>query len=388
MAIIKCPECGRQISDMAPTCPSCGVEIAGKIQKCHYCGEVFFKQMDMCPSCHHLSDIPTQQGTNEFAPQSNQLATTQHHIPQETTSTPANPQENKPKKKGGYTTLIVAFIFALVCCGVLYYFYNKANKDKELEQYEYAMKSSDPMVLQSFLDNYPEAEQTHKDSIKAHLQMLKTIDNDWTNALVSGSKTALEEYLKKYPNSPHKMEVWNKIDSLDWLVAQKADNAESYQLYLDTHADGEHIEEAENAMKKVKGRDLQPEEKQMVSVLFRQFFQSINSRDENRLISTCEDILSSLLGKETATSQDVITFMHKLYKEGISNLNWHINDDYQIKKREVGDNSFEYSVQFTAIEYVSNADGTEKENHFRINAVVSPEGKISEFNLIKLNTEE
>lgn len=30
MAIIKCPECGRQISDKAPTCPSCGVEIAGK----------------------------------------------------------------------------------------------------------------------------------------------------------------------------------------------------------------------------------------------------------------------------------------------------------------------------------------------------------------------
>ena len=34
MAIIKCPECGRQISDKAPTCPSCGVEIAGKITKC------------------------------------------------------------------------------------------------------------------------------------------------------------------------------------------------------------------------------------------------------------------------------------------------------------------------------------------------------------------
>ena len=41
MAIIKCPECGRQISDKAPTCPSCGVEIAGKITKCPHCGEVY-----------------------------------------------------------------------------------------------------------------------------------------------------------------------------------------------------------------------------------------------------------------------------------------------------------------------------------------------------------
>ena len=51
MAIIKCPECGRQISDKAPTCPSCGVEIAGKITKCPNCGEVYFNYLEMCPNC-------------------------------------------------------------------------------------------------------------------------------------------------------------------------------------------------------------------------------------------------------------------------------------------------------------------------------------------------
>ena len=40
MAIIKCPECGHQISDKAPVCPSCGVVIAGNVIKCPYCGEV------------------------------------------------------------------------------------------------------------------------------------------------------------------------------------------------------------------------------------------------------------------------------------------------------------------------------------------------------------
>ena len=51
MAIIKCPECGRQISDKAPTCPSCGVEIAGKTTKCPNCGEVYFNYLEMCPNC-------------------------------------------------------------------------------------------------------------------------------------------------------------------------------------------------------------------------------------------------------------------------------------------------------------------------------------------------
>ena len=31
MALIKCPECGKPVSDKAPFCPNCGVEIAGKV---------------------------------------------------------------------------------------------------------------------------------------------------------------------------------------------------------------------------------------------------------------------------------------------------------------------------------------------------------------------
>ena len=56
MAIIKCPECGRQISDKAPTCPSCGVEIAGKITKCPHCGDNWIEVS--VNHCDEGSDIP------------------------------------------------------------------------------------------------------------------------------------------------------------------------------------------------------------------------------------------------------------------------------------------------------------------------------------------
>ena len=176
-----------------------------------------------------------------------------------------------------------------------------------------------------------------------------------------------------------------KIDSLDWNVAKAADTADAYQAYLNAHTDGAHIEEAENALKKVKSRDLQPEEKQMVSGLFRQFFQSINSHNADGLTATCEDILSSLLGKNSATKADVVTFMDKLYKDNVANMNWHINNDYQIKKREVGDEEYEYQVQFSARQDVDLTDGTKKEQLFKISAVVSPDGKVSAFNMNKVS---
>jgi DNA-directed RNA polymerase subunit RPC12/RpoP len=31
MALIKCSECGKEISDKAPACPSCGAPLAAKL---------------------------------------------------------------------------------------------------------------------------------------------------------------------------------------------------------------------------------------------------------------------------------------------------------------------------------------------------------------------
>ncbi len=396
MAIIKCPECGHQISDKAPTCPSCGVEIAGKITKCSNCGEIYFNYQKLCPNCYAPNENLASVGHTEepatppvkkspitppIAPEP-QRPVTEQQTKKKTTLPPPVP------RKSNRSIIIFSFIFAAIVCGIMYYFYDSANKNKEEEAYEYAMQSTDPMVLQSYLDTYKDTNQAHIDSIQAHLTLLKQGDMDWTNALVSGSKEALEAYLQKYPNSPHKQEVNNKIDSIDWAFAKNQDTADGYQAYLSAHADGSHIEEAENALKKVNGRDLQPEEKQMVSSIFRKFFQSINSHNSSRLTDTCEDVLASLLGKSSATKADVVTFMEKLYKDDVVNMNWHINNDYQIKKREVGDNEYEYQVQFSARQDLDLNDGSKKEHLFKINGVVSPAGKVSSFNMSKVNVGE
>ena len=419
MAIIKCPECGRQISDKAPTCPSCGVEIAGKTTKCPNCGEVYFNYLEMCPNCQTpnptlvggrggITPTPSapEQPIGQVAPvqQSARRTMQQTERPGMPATPPPppvrpttnkgnggeqNPEKKEPEKKMSVRSiLIISLIFSVLVCGILYYFYDNANKNKEMEAYEYAMQSSDPMVLQSYLDTYKDADEAHRDSITAHLEQLKQNDQDWTNAVVSGSKDALQAYLQKYPNSIHKQEAINKIDSIDWNVAKNADTADAYQTYLDAHRDGSHIEEAENALKKVKGRDLQPEEKEYITGLYRQFFQSINSRDGDGLLANCEDILSSLLGKNSAPKSDIVTFMNKLYKDDVANMNWHINNDYQIKKREIGDSEYEYQVVFTAKQAVDKTDGSKHEQLFKISSTVSPDLKISSFNMSKVNTGE
>lgn len=52
MAIIKCPECGQSVSELAANCPGCGCPISGNIDHCPECGEIVLKSYTECPKCH------------------------------------------------------------------------------------------------------------------------------------------------------------------------------------------------------------------------------------------------------------------------------------------------------------------------------------------------
>lgn len=52
MALIKCPECGKEISDQASSCPNCGTPIKkGETKFCQHCGESIDKECVICPKC-------------------------------------------------------------------------------------------------------------------------------------------------------------------------------------------------------------------------------------------------------------------------------------------------------------------------------------------------
>ncbi|MGN1376235.1 MAG: tol-pal system YbgF family protein [Prevotella sp.] len=297
-----------------------------------------------------------------------------------------NNDNNKNTKKGNKATIIISVILAAVVLCVFLYKYNDAKTDKELEEYEIAMKSDDPMILQTYLDNYKDAPQAHIDSVSTHLERINKREKDWHNALMNKSRIALTDYLSAYPNSPHEQEAREKLDSIDWAQCQKDNTIEALQAYLDQHPDGNHYDEAESAIKKVKAESVSVDERGMLRSLFRNFFLSINAKDAAALTNTVADI-TNFLGKFGATKNDVVTFMNKLYKPDVRNMTWSIDDNYNISKKEIGDEEYEYSVSFVARQRTEKTDNSVIENTYRINAKVGPEGKISDFSMARLTNE-
>lgn len=293
-------------------------------------------------------------------------------------------QEQQAEKKSNKRVIIISLIIAVIAIGVCFAFYSTARNDKETEAYEYAMGSKDPMVLQSYLDTYKDAPEEHRDSIQAHLDMLKQIDQDWTNACVSGSKSALEQYMQQHPDSPFKAQAMHKIDSIDWATAQATGTVEAFEGYLEEHPAGEYTDQANDNIKGLNTKTVQPEEKLMVSTTFRNFFNSLNNKDEDMLNSSVSQLMTSFLGKPDATRSDVVTFMHKIYKSTVTSMSWASLGDYKISKKEIGDETYEYTVDFSATQVIENTDGTETKNKYRIKAKVNPDSQISELNMTKI----
>lgn len=243
--IIKCPECGHQVSDRARTCPSCGVDIAGKVTRCPDCGEYIFKDDHECPNCHcsinaaapesEQSDLSSQ---NTQSDQKNMI--TALGQPQ------VEPQPKKKSHKGLWSAIIIAFVLALIIVFLGIYYAQKTQRENEMRAYENAMMSTEPAVLQNFLDMYIEAPVNHRDSIKVHLAALKKIDRDWDNARTSQSKKELLLFIDRNPDNVHVREARLMIDSLDFITAKVGNSMESFKKYLEDHEQGYYYDEAKN----------------------------------------------------------------------------------------------------------------------------------------------
>ena len=364
MAIIKCPECNQEISDKAPVCPSCGVPIAGHVVTCPQCGYTYFNNNTECPHCHHKTGMESAAGSVQLAESENEQKTSRSN-------------NNK-------TVIAVVVLIVLVLGGVLYAFYRNAQGDKEEAAYEYALSSNDPQVLQNYLDTYTDAPEAHRDSISAHLEYFAQLDRDWTNVVVSGSKSDFERYIEQHPNSPFCQIAQHKIDSIDWSKADATNTIEAVQLYLEQHPDGEHFDEANDKLKTLNANTVSPEDKILIGAVFDGVFKSMNNRDEEGLMNSFNPLIGKFLGKTNATRSDVATFLHKIYKSDVASMTWMSLEDYKITKKEVGDQQYEYTVAFSALQKVEHTDNSSIETRFRFNAKVNPDGRITELNMTKI----
>ena len=86
---------------------------------------------------------------------------------------------------------------------------------------------------------------------------------------------------------------------------------------------------------------------------------------------------------------DVVTFMEKLYKPDVTNLNFRIIDPFNVTRVEGDDNIMLLKTHFTVTLNIDRTDESkERFSTYGVTAEINPEGLITKFNLKKLSTED
>ena len=385
MAIIKCPECGHQVSDQAPTCPSCGIVIAGRVTKCRECGEVVFNDQALCPNCH----VPLQKHTGPQATQASSHASSQAHAHGNVNDADGGKKDaadnNGKGKPKGLMPIVISLVIALILVFVGIYYFRHIESINETEEYENAMQSNDQAVLQNYLDRFENAPQAHRDSVLAHLEIFKAAEQEWNNVMVSKSKTDFINFIARYPESFHITEAKIIVDSLDWAAAQNANTPEAYQQYLRDHADGNYVDEAKEKFDALDAERVSADDNERLHMLFVSYFNALGQGNESALLATLDDILTEFLHKANASKNDVINHMRKLHdSEGVAGMSFRVNDNMTIKKEKAADDTAIYDVTFSVDQTISHADAHDSFVTFKVHAKVNSHFLISQLNMQKI----
>ncbi|WP_424784932.1 double zinc ribbon domain-containing protein [Prevotella pallens] len=416
--IIKCPECGHQVSDKAPICPSCGVEIAGHLIKCSYCGEIYLKEDAVCPNCHHSvstdnsvneDDVKTEpvkddsQNNGDYSEaetSSVELVVSAESIEEEprldgtptqdtlTIESPSSDTEVstddvivKPESKNNnHTPLFVSLLIALVICAVLLFFYKRGNDNHEAEEYKIALKSNNRQVMEQYLEDYPNAPLIHINSIRDLLKQTQQNNDEWGRVIQQNTIASYKAYLETHPNTPYKNEILKRVEELYWNEVVNQNTEAAYLGYREKYPKGFHVKEADEKLKIMLDNTSTPSEEKVAVSAVRQFLQGLNSKSTSKIEGVTASSFN-FLGAGGATIADVSKYMReKLYQADVKEITWQLGTVLNATTDKLDDGTTVQKITIPArLEIVR--EGGKGSNKYTIKAQIE-NGKITAINWI------
>ena len=300
MSLIKCPECGKEISDLAASCPHCG-----------------------CPV--------------------NTNATTQAVTQQTAVSSSA--------KKGASITIILVSITILILTGaaIWFLFFRGGTDADERNAYDNIMRYENNHQLDSlsealndYFDTY-NSDAFHYSQLKELHDRFFTERADWQAAEGLTSVDAVLHFLDVHPDGFYQIDANQKLDSLSYVEACRANTCEAYEQYLSQFFHGKFAAEAKKQMAALDNVELTIEEKTSIKETLTAHFDALADNDKGSITTTLASEVSSYIGKANPELEDIYAYMSNMHSSG-RNIVFNVKN-MDIKKVDAAGHNL-YNVQF------------------------------------------
>lgn len=269
---------------------------------------------------------------------------------QNTQTTSSDNYENQSSSSSKKRFFIVLTIVAILAgLGITYSFIKDSNDEEQLA-YEILDGNINPDDYRTFLEKYPES--TYSNDVKDRLSKLEVMLQNWDNIALSDNVNEFIKFKNKYTD-PHFSRLCDiKIDSLDFIEAQRIGTEEAFQIYLDRHSDGRYSSEASIAQGKLHDQEIDMKTKESIVRIINDFFAGFEQQDETLITSNIASTMQQFLHKKNATKADVINSIKSMYNEHITGCQFIINRDMNLSRETGANGEPQYKATFTLDQHI------------------------------------
>ena len=271
-------------------------------------------------------------------------------------TSPEGTTEHTPKKKKHALVvgIIVVVVLLLIGGGAGFVVLKNSQNEGEQELFESLEGNENPEDYQAFLEKYPDGD--YAPLVQKKLQALQDALEDWNRIALSERVTDFEKFKELHPDYAgfaHRCDL--KIDSLDFVTAQKAGTPEAFAAYLQKHPEGRYASEASIAESTVKEAEVTPELKEEIIGVLNTFYAGFQERDQEMICSNITPNMTRFLGHTNVSKAKVLSTIEGMFTEDIEAVRFVVGRDAEVEcvpAAEKAEGEKEYKVTFTVDQYI------------------------------------
>lgn len=330
MALITCPECGREISSRAHSCPHCGAANQPRVS-----------------AGYNTEIIPPTPSADK---------TTRAKEPR----TPAQRRKLRLIWIGSAVAMVL-----LAGLGWLLY-HNHQLAVEEEASYNQLMDDFSIADAETFLLRYPE--NKHIKEIKDNIALYQRYEQEWAKIVASTNVDDFAMFRSKFPDSPFDQKAYDKIDSLDWVYAKRSDTEGALQKYLDLHPDGKYAEMAREQKQFIIDSRPTDEERNTIGRIVNAYFAALTDNNKEALNNITTPAVFS-------KSCDFIDS-----HEGNGVTNYTLTSPVSVEKKPT-DSGPTYSASCTVSRVGTDAEGNITSKTFSVRTSLNTQMQLSSVNM-------
>lgn len=300
--------------------------------------------------------------------------------------TPVQQPAPQPKKKNYTIRWVILIVVLLLICGGGYAIlsYQKANSQEQL-MYNTLENNDNPQDYLDFLEQFPQSEYVPE--VKKRLAKLEDMLDRWKQIAMSDNVKDFINFKSDYADSKYVRLCEVKIDSLDFVTAQREGTPEAFARYVSLHPDGRYASEASIAEGTLRDQEITPEDRDQIMTLLNNFFEGFGTCDEMKITTNITSTMSRFLSKEDANKVVVMQTIKGMFNEHILSCQFIINRDINITCTKEGADRT-YSATFTVDQHIERDNDGKTFGQYNCTATITPQLLISSLTMSEMSRDK